>query len=201
MAFRFFGDWSGMIAPITTLADELVPDELWALVAPLLPVLPRPPYGGRHRAIPIAAIVYMARMSLRSGCRPPVNWAVAHLRPAGAAWRSGTPLGVFRPTAPSRSWIGWAGGVRWTGRGQRGHHERTGQTRGPRGRPGASLDLLLDRLVRPTTPYTRPTTTCHRWHGNSGSVMPTRYRQPWPHGGGARPAGEVHSMLGMHMCR
>jgi transposase len=52
---------------MTTLADDLVPDELWALVAPLLPAPPRPPYGGRHltisdRAWP-AAIVYMARTS------------------------------------------------------------------------------------------------------------------------------------------
>jgi len=50
---------------MTTLADDLVPYELWALVAPLLPVPPRPPYGGRRRAIPdrdcFAAIVYMAR--------------------------------------------------------------------------------------------------------------------------------------------
>jgi hypothetical protein len=36
---------------MTTLADNLVPDELWALVEPLLPVPPRPPYGGRHRTI------------------------------------------------------------------------------------------------------------------------------------------------------
>ena len=52
---------------MTTLTDDLVPDELWALVAPLLPAPPRPPYGGRHRAIPdrncFAAIVYMARTS------------------------------------------------------------------------------------------------------------------------------------------
>jgi transposase len=52
---------------MTTLAYELVPDELWALVEPLLPAPPRPPYGGRHRAIPdracFAAIVYMARTS------------------------------------------------------------------------------------------------------------------------------------------
>ena len=52
---------------MTTLADDLVPNELWALVAPLLPTPPRPPYGGRHRAISdrncFAAIVYMARTS------------------------------------------------------------------------------------------------------------------------------------------
>jgi transposase len=52
---------------MTTLIDDLVPDELWALVEPLLPAPPRPPYGGRHRVIPdrngFAAIVYMARTS------------------------------------------------------------------------------------------------------------------------------------------
>jgi transposase len=49
------------------LVDELVPDQLWAIVEPLLPAPPRPPYGGRQRAIPdrncFAAIVYMARTS------------------------------------------------------------------------------------------------------------------------------------------
>ena len=52
---------------MTTLTDELVPEELWALVEPLLPAPPRPPYGGRHRTISdracLAAIVYMARTS------------------------------------------------------------------------------------------------------------------------------------------
>jgi Putative transposase of IS4/5 family (DUF4096) len=52
---------------MTILVDDLVPDELWALVAPLLPAPPRPPYGGRHRAIPdrncFAAIAFMARTS------------------------------------------------------------------------------------------------------------------------------------------
>jgi hypothetical protein len=36
---------------MTALADGLVPDELWAMVEPLLPVPPRPPYGGRHRML------------------------------------------------------------------------------------------------------------------------------------------------------
>jgi transposase len=56
-----------MIPRMTTLVDDLVPDELWALVAPTLPAPPRPPYGGRHRTIPdrncFAAIVFMARTS------------------------------------------------------------------------------------------------------------------------------------------
>jgi transposase len=51
----------------TALVEELVPDQLWQLVAPLLPLPPRPLYGGRRRAVPdrrcFAAIVYMARTS------------------------------------------------------------------------------------------------------------------------------------------
>jgi transposase len=52
---------------MTTLADTLVPDELWAIVAPLLPPAPRPWWGGRVLTIPdracFAAVVYMARTS------------------------------------------------------------------------------------------------------------------------------------------
>jgi transposase len=52
---------------MTILVDALVPDELWAIVEPLLPAPPRPPHGGRHRTIPdrscFAAIVFMARTS------------------------------------------------------------------------------------------------------------------------------------------
>ena len=52
---------------MTTLADDLVQDELWAIVEPLLPAPPRPPNGGRRRTISeracLAAIVYMARTS------------------------------------------------------------------------------------------------------------------------------------------
>jgi transposase len=52
---------------MATLVDDLVPDQLWALVEPLLPAPTRPPYGGRHRTVSdrncFAAIVYMARTS------------------------------------------------------------------------------------------------------------------------------------------
>jgi transposase len=52
---------------MTTLAEDLVSNELWALVAPLLPPPPLPPYGGRRRSIPdrncFAALVFMARTS------------------------------------------------------------------------------------------------------------------------------------------
>jgi transposase len=52
---------------MATLVDDLVPEQLWAIVEPMLPAPPRPPYGGRRRVIPdrncFAAIVYMARTS------------------------------------------------------------------------------------------------------------------------------------------
>jgi transposase len=52
---------------MTSLTEGLVPDQLWAMVAPLLPTSPRPPYGGRRRTIPdrncFAAVVFMARTS------------------------------------------------------------------------------------------------------------------------------------------
>jgi transposase len=50
-----------------TLANRLVPDELWALVEPLLPPPPPRSHGGRHQQIPdracFAAVVFMARTS------------------------------------------------------------------------------------------------------------------------------------------
>ena len=56
-----------MLPAMPSLADRLVPDQLWKLVEPLLP--PRPPHhhGGRPRQITdracFAAIVFMARTS------------------------------------------------------------------------------------------------------------------------------------------
>jgi transposase len=73
---------------MATLADDLVPDQLWAIVAPLLPDPPRPPYGGRQRVIPdracFAAIVYMARTS--------IPWRLLPARELGC----GSPATVWR---------------------------------------------------------------------------------------------------------
>jgi transposase len=64
--FAPFG-WIWQAPLMATLVDDLVPDQLWVIVEPLLLAPPRPPYGGRHRAIPdrncFAAIVFMARTS------------------------------------------------------------------------------------------------------------------------------------------
>ena len=84
---------------MTTLADDLVSDDLWALVESLLPVPPRPPYGGRRRIISdracLAAIVYMART--------PTPWRLLPARELGCGssatcWRRLTEwanAGVF----------------------------------------------------------------------------------------------------------
>jgi hypothetical protein len=42
-SFRSFGIGLAGSGAMTTLADDLVPDELWALVEPLLTTPPRPP--------------------------------------------------------------------------------------------------------------------------------------------------------------
>jgi len=106
---------------MTTLVDELVPDALWALVAPLLPAPPRPPYGGRHRAIPdrncFAAIAYMARTSTPWRLLPARELGCGSLRPAGAVWPSG-PLSACSTSSTWRSWTGWASRAGWTGRGR-----------------------------------------------------------------------------------
>jgi hypothetical protein len=66
---------------MTSLAATLVPDDLWTIVRPLLP-LPLPPVGGRRRTIPdrncFAAIVFMARASTPGACSQPSSWAAAH---------------------------------------------------------------------------------------------------------------------------
>jgi transposase len=72
----------------TTLVAELVSDELWAMVEPVLPPPPRPWYGGRRRTIParncFAAIVFMARTS--------TPWRLLPTRELGC----GSPSTVWR---------------------------------------------------------------------------------------------------------
>jgi transposase len=76
---------------MTTLIDGLVPNQLWALVEPLLPAPPRPTYGGRHRVIPdgncfaaiVYAIVYRARTSTPWRLLPAVSRTAARGRWCG----------------------------------------------------------------------------------------------------------------------
>jgi transposase len=147
---------------MTTLADHLVPDELWALAAPLLPPPPRPPYGGRHRAIPdracFAAIVPWPAPPPRGGCCLHNSLAAARQRPAGAGSPSGPPLACSTTSPPG---LGPARRARPGGlvAGERGHHERAGQAWGDhvganpvdRGNPGSKLHLVCDGSGLPLT--------------------------------------------------
>jgi hypothetical protein len=148
---------------MTTLADNLVPDELWALVEPLLPVPPRPPYGGRHRTISdracLAAIVYMARTStpLAAAARPG-----ARLRLAGDLLAPPHRVGqrrCLRPAPPRGARPAGRAGPAGLGPGGRGHHERAGPAWGDqvganpvdRGKPGSKLHLVCDGSGVPLT--------------------------------------------------
>jgi hypothetical protein len=54
--------WSGRIRAMTTLADDLMPDELWAIVEPLLPAPPRP------RMTAATKLAVISRPWARPGC-------------------------------------------------------------------------------------------------------------------------------------
>jgi hypothetical protein len=71
---------------MTTLTDDLVPDQLWALVAALLPAPPRPPYGGRRPAPD----------HLRPGLLGRDRLHGPHLHPLAAAARPGAWLRLTR---------------------------------------------------------------------------------------------------------
>ena len=103
---------------MTSLADDLVPDQLWELVEPLLPAPPRPPYGGRHRTISdracLAAIVFMARTSTpwrllparELGCGSPSTCWRRLTEWADAGVFDALHLRVLDPLVPRASWTG-----------------------------------------------------------------------------------------------
>jgi transposase len=57
---------------MTTLADRLLPDQLWQRIEPLLPPPPSHARGGAPRTVPdracMAAILFMARTSTPGRC-------------------------------------------------------------------------------------------------------------------------------------
>jgi transposase len=148
---------------MTTLADELVPDELWALVAPLLPASPRPPYGGRRRTISdracLAAIVFMARTS--------VPWRLLPSRELGCGspatcWRRLTEwanAGVFDQLhLVVLDRLGEQGRLEWDRAAvdamsvrAKGGGDHVGANPVDRGKPGSKLHLVCDGGGLPLT--------------------------------------------------
>jgi hypothetical protein len=82
---------------MTTLGDALVPDELWAIVEPLLPVPPRPPYGGRRHGL----VAGEHRYHERAG----PAWGIMWANPVDRG-KPGSKLHLVCDGAayPSRSW-------------------------------------------------------------------------------------------------
>ena len=62
-----------------TMAEQLVPDEFWAAIQPLLPPNPPHPKGGRpwieDRAV-LGGIIYVL-LGCPGGCCRPASWAAA----------------------------------------------------------------------------------------------------------------------------
>src|SRR4029450_7700905 len=149
---------------MTTLADDLVSDELWALAEPLLPTPPRPPYGGRHRTISdracFAAVVYIAPTPAPLPLAP--RRAPRALRPPGARLapphRVGQRRGV-RATPPAGLGPPGRAGPAGLGAGECGLDQRARQMRGDhvganpvdRGKPGSKLQLVCDGSGLPLT--------------------------------------------------
>ena len=104
---------------MTSLVDKLVPDDLWALVEPLLPPPPRPPYGGRHRTIPerncLAALVFMARTSTPWALLPVGEFGCGSVTTCWRRFAEWAAAGVFeRLQQLLLDELGEAGGLDWS---------------------------------------------------------------------------------------
>ena len=107
-----------MLPGMPTLADRLVPDELWKLVEPLLP--PRPPHhhGGRPRQITdracFAAVVFMTKASIPWELLPAHELGCGSYSTAYRRFTAWTRAGVFdRLSVVLLDQLGEAGRLDW----------------------------------------------------------------------------------------
>src|SRR4030095_13260185 len=140
---------------MTTLADRLLPDQLWQRLQPLLPPPPSPARAGAPRTVPdracMAAIIFMARTS--------TPWALLPVGELGcgswtSCWRrfaEWAAAGVFeRLQELLLDELGAAGGLDWSRvsvdsfslRAVRGDH--TGANPVDRDKPGCKLHLAVE---------------------------------------------------------
>jgi transposase len=145
---------------MANLVDDLVPDQLWAIVAPLLPPPPRGAPAGRPRppdsgpspsatALP-RSCTWPAPPPL-GGCCPPGSLAAARPRPYGGGWTSGPALACSTGST-WRSLTGSASRAGWTGHGRAwirpacapNAGDRVGANPVDRGKPGSKLHLVCD---------------------------------------------------------
>jgi transposase len=177
-----------------TMAEQLVPDELWDAIQPLLPPKPPHPKGGRpwiqDRAV-LGGIIYV----LRAG----VPWRLLPAKELGCGsgvtcWRrlrDWQAAGVWEACTIG-CWTGWATTARSTGPGPPSTRSASGPgVGGPRwrqpGRPGQA------RLQVP------PADRCHRPAAGGGAVggQHPRFAAAGAHGGrragGHRAAGQARA--------
>jgi hypothetical protein len=164
-----------------TLDDNLVPDELRALVAPLLPA---------HRGRPTAADTapsptgpaWLRSWSWpaprrRGGCCLPASWAAARQRPAGAGSPNGPTPACSTPSI-LWSWTAWLSRAGWSGNGR----ARTPWVRANVGDQWAQLQSIVASLEASCT-----------WSATAAGLPPDRggdhgqpqrhHRVPGPRGG------------------
>jgi hypothetical protein len=156
---------------MTTLADDLVPDELWALVEPLAagpaaPALRRPAPCHPRSQLLRRDHLYGPHLDTVAAPASPT----ARLRLAGDLLAPPHRMGQrrrVRPTPPGGLGPPWPARPGGLVTGERGHHERAGQAWGDhgganpvdRGKPGSKLHLVCDATGLPLTAASPPPTS------------------------------------------
>ena len=105
--------------PMTTLADRLLPDQLWRRVQPLLPPPPSHARGGAPRTVPdracMAAIVFMARTSTPWALLPVGEFGCGSVTTCWRRFAEWAAAGVFeRLQELLLDELGQAGALDWS---------------------------------------------------------------------------------------
>jgi transposase len=140
---------------MTTLADHLLPDQLWQRVQPLLPAPPSHARGGAPRTVPdracMAAIVFMARTSTPWALLPVGEFGCGSVTTCWRRFAEWAHAGVFeRLHEVLLDELGEAGALDWSRvcvdsfalRPVRG--DQVGANPVDRGKPGCKLHLAAD---------------------------------------------------------
>src|SRR4029453_4617350 len=140
---------------MTTLADRLLPDQLWQWIQPLLPPSPSRVRGGAPRTVPdracMAAIMFMARTSTPWALLPVGEFGCGSVTTCWRRFAEWAPAGGLERLAELLlDELGEAGGLDWSRvsvdsfslRATRG--DQVGANPVDRAKPGSKLHLAVD---------------------------------------------------------